>query len=92
MVQALLCGGLVVVSFTAAAALVLAIARRTARHDTTAGTDRPERTDLPVPVASRAASAGEPAWWPEFERAFADYVHHSAAGSRDWKRRWRSRR
>ena len=50
----LLCAGLAVVSFAAAAMVVLAIARV-------------------GPVLRR-----EPRWWPEFERAFADYVRTGA--------------
>ena len=89
MMQALLCGGLAVVSFAAAAALVLAIARVTGQLDARAGA----RADGPAaPASLRTGSAAEPAWWPEFERAFADYVHRSGAGSRDWRRPWRSRR
>lgn len=58
MVQALLWGGLAIASFAAAAVLVFAIVRMT-----TWGRTRPR-------FPSRAGRVS----WPEFERAFADYV------------------
>lgn len=58
MVQALVWTGLAVASFAAAALLVFAIVRVSASGRT----------------ARRLRWRAEPAWWPEFERAFADYV------------------
>ena len=62
MAHVLLWTGVAVVSFAAAAVLVLALVRVAER------------------LGARAAARGwvpwraEPAWGPEFERAFADYV------------------
>ena len=82
--QVLLWGGLAVASFAAAAVLVFAIVRMTERRDDKARVDRPRRAgaDRPGPTARRFPWRGEPAWWPEFEREFADYVR--AGDGRRW--------
>jgi hypothetical protein len=74
MVQDLLfCGGLGVASFAAAAVLVFALTRVTGHLDRDgAAWDR-------RPGPRRFRRRAEPAWWPEFERAFADYVRTGAA-------------
>jgi hypothetical protein len=72
MVQALLWGGVAVASFAAAAVLVFAIVRVTEQPDDKAAVHRP--ADRPGPAARRFPRRAEPVWWPEFERAFADYV------------------
>jgi hypothetical protein len=58
MVQALLWGGVAVASFAAAAVLVFAIVRMSASSR----------------VARRLSWRADHAWWPEFERAFEEYV------------------
>jgi hypothetical protein len=54
--------------------LVFAIVRMTERLDDKAGVDRPGRADRRGPAAWRFPWRAEPAWWPDFEREFADYV------------------
>ena len=76
MAQVLLWGFLAAASFAAAALLVFAIARVTAHLDDELGLHRRGA------AAWRFAQRGEPAWWPEFEREFADYVR--AADGLDW--------
>jgi hypothetical protein len=65
--QALIWGGLALASFAGAAALVLAIVRATEDEPRPRRADR-RGADGCVPPGT------EPQWWPEFERAFSDYV------------------
>jgi len=74
MIQALLWIGIAVGSFAAAAVLVFAMVRVTERRDDRAGFRRAVRTDVRMRAARQLRPRSEPAWWPEFERAFADYV------------------
>jgi hypothetical protein len=73
MVNALLFPAALAVSFAAAAVLVFVIVRVSERVDDVASADllgpagRSGRT-------RRFPRRGEPVWWPEFEREFADYV------------------
>jgi hypothetical protein len=68
MAQVLLWAGLAVVSFDTAAVLVLAVVRAA------------ERVDARARAGRWAPRRAEPAWWPEFERAFADYVRAGDGG------------
>jgi len=68
MAQALLWSGLLVASLAGAAALVFAIVRAT-EHGTESA-----RAEWRGREARRRPPRREPAWWPEFERAFSDYV------------------
>jgi hypothetical protein len=74
MVHALVWGCLAAASFAAAAALVFAIARLTSHLDDEL------RLRRRGAAAWRFAHRGDPAWWPEFEREFADYVRGRRPG------------
>ncbi len=76
MVQVLLCGALSIGSFAAAAALVLLV-DRVSGH---AGIETDGQVGAELRMAARRPfrRRAEPVWWPQFERAFADYVRSGA--------------
>jgi hypothetical protein len=70
--------GLAAASFAAAAVLVFALVRVAAPWNDARGVERLGRPDRWCRAPRRFRRRGEPAWWPEFERAFADHVRTSA--------------
>jgi hypothetical protein len=63
-----LTAGIVVAIFAATVAALVAIARLLA------GLDRERRADDEAECRAEPESGDEPAWWPDFERQFADYA------------------
>jgi len=73
MAQILLWEAVAVASFAASAALVFAIVSVTEHFDANVGAHGAGGTQRAM-GARRLLRRSEPTWWPEFERAFADYV------------------
>jgi hypothetical protein len=75
----LLLAGLMVASFGAAAVLVAVIVRLAGHFDDEGGGHGPRRPRGRWDRAPRRFDRrGDPASWPQFERAFADYVRTRA--------------